>query len=60
MEASIAEILILAAVGYGLYKLLRPIQRRLETAIYRFLSGKNRDERVIDVHPIRPNKKNDN
>lgn len=51
---SLAELLLLAGAVYGLYKLLTPLQRFLETAILDLLVGRGR---LIDAETVSPKKK---
>jgi hypothetical protein len=53
METSLAELLLIAAVVYGLYRLLAPFQRFVERTILRALG----ETPVIDVEPVEPKKK---
>ena len=55
---TLAELLLTACFALFLYKLLRPLQRRLEAALLRFFSG-NRPNRfqIIDADPIDPDRK---
>lgn len=42
METSLAELLLVAAAIYALYRLLTPLQRRLEQLLLDLLLGKGR------------------
>ena len=47
MEATLAELLFVAAVVFLGYRLLRPVRRRIEDAILRILDPKRK--LIIDV-----------
>jgi hypothetical protein len=49
-----AEFLLSILVGWGLYRLLRPLQRSLERMLLRLLGGKGAKP-VIDVTKISRN-----
>ena len=52
MGATLAEILIWAAVVYGLYRLFRPFQIWLEKKLVKLSDGEKRSKGVvIDVEP---------
>jgi hypothetical protein len=48
---TIAEIVLLGAAGVGIYVLLRPLQRWLETLLLQALTppGRRRRRQIIDV-----------
>ena len=47
---TIAELILFIAVAFGIYKLFRPIQKRLEKLFFRFISGGRKGARpIIDV-----------
>jgi hypothetical protein len=51
METTFAEILLVIVLGYGLYKLLTPVQRRLEYVLVKVLRRMmgDRDRPIIDI-----------
>ena len=52
MGMSIAEWLFAAALAYGLFKLLKPLQQKLEKTLTKISKGKpGSKERVIDLEP---------
>ncbi len=54
---TIAELLLVAALGYGLYKLLKPFQDRLEKALTKAKGRRRGQGDVIDVEPETGKKK---
>ena len=57
MGATMAELLLWAAVGYGLYRLLKPFQGWLEKKLGSLTGGQKRSKGVvIDVEPEKPKK----
>ena len=50
METNLAELVLLAAAAYGLYRLLKPIQVWLERLILALLDPKARD--LIDAEVV--------
>ena len=50
MEMTLLELVVLAATAAGLYRLLRPLQDRLEALIRNFLDPKERG--VIDAEIV--------
>ena len=50
-EMTFAEILLFVLIGYGFYRLLRPMQGRMEATLLRWLGGNKRRSHkpVIDV-----------
>lgn len=53
METSLAELVLVAALLYGLYRVLAPLQRRLEALILRLLGEKP----MIDAEIVASKKK---
>ncbi len=53
METSLAEVLLVVAFIYGLYRLLAPLQRAVERMLLRLLG----ERPVIDVESVEPKKK---
>ena len=56
-----AEIIILVAVGMGLYLLLKPLRLFLETTLYRFFKAKTsqkHDNTIIDITNYKKTEKN--
>jgi hypothetical protein len=63
MGAFLAEIIIAGAVFSGIYLLLRPLRRRIEDKLRRWLDRnpfpRKRRRPVINVYPIKPKKDED-
>lgn len=57
MGATIAELMLWAAVAYGLYRLLHPFQQWLEKRLLKLANGKKGAKgSVIDVEPEKTKK----
>ena len=58
MGMTIAELLLAGVLGYGLFRLLKPFQERLERALRKFTHGKPDSKgRVIEMEPENNKKK---
>ena len=54
MASSLAELVLLAVAVWGLYRLLSPLQRRLESLILNLLLG---EDRILDAETVEPKRK---
>ena len=54
MTSSLAELAVLAAGVWGLYRLLAPLQRRVESLILDFLLGKGR---ILEAETVEPKRR---
>lgn len=55
MGASLAELVVLAAIVWLIARLLEPLRRRMERAILRFLAPERAD--IVDAEILPPTKK---
>lgn len=52
MGMTIAELLLAGVLAYGLFRLLKPFQEKLEKSLTKFLKGKPGSKgRIIDMEP---------
>jgi hypothetical protein len=57
VETTFAELLLVVAAAFGLYKLLKPLQARIQAALERFLDPKRRNTIDAEVVPEPPKRR---